>query len=344
MGGDDAPAVIMAGMAISAGRHPDIRFQLHGNEALLAPRLAQDFSALKDVCEIHHTDKTISSEEQPGKALRHGRDSSMGKAIMAVREGNADAAVSAGNTGAMMALSKFMLSTLPGIERPAIATLIPTTDGDTVMLDLGANVDCNEDNLIEFAVMGAAFARTVLGIECPTVGLLNVGTEEKKGNAAVRGAWNVLRQAHPGMKFHGFVEGDGLAAGVVDVLVTDGFTGNVALKTAEGTVRMMTDFFRDAFRSSLLARVGFLLSARALRSVRQRLEPGRHNGALFLGLNGLVVKSHGGTDAGGFATAIDTAIDMARDKLCDRIASDMKEFSRLEPEGKRDDQAESVAQ
>jgi glycerol-3-phosphate acyltransferase PlsX len=247
-------------------------------------------------------------------------------AIEAVQSGEAAGVVSAGNTGALLAIAMLMLRTLPGIHRPAIAGFFPTLRSESVMLDLGANVECDADNLVQFAIMGNVFARTVLGVLHPTVGILNVGSEELKGHEAVREASAMLRNtAMPG-SFHGFVEGDDIAKGTVDVIVTDGFTGNVALKTIEGTAKLYTGFLRESFRTSIMAKVGYLLARPAINSLRTRVDPRRYNGAIFLGLNGIAVKSHGGTDAIGFANAIGVAVDMVVHGAIEKIKED---FARL---------------
>ena len=273
---------------------------------------------------------------EPSHVLRQGRNTSMRLAIDAVKDGRASAAVSAGNTGALMALAKFVLKTLPGIERPAIASLMPTRRSETVVLDLGANTECDADNLVQFAVMGEVFARAVLGIAKPTVGLLNIGTEDVKGNDTLREAAAALRSSPLAIEFRGFVEGTDLASGKVDVVVTDGFTGNVALKAAEGAVGLYAQFLREAFKSSLLSKLGYLLAKPALELLRQRLDPRRYNGAMFLGLNGIVVKSHGGTDAVGFANAIGVAADLVGQGTNQWIIT---ELNRLEEEALRSTRA-----
>jgi len=250
-------------------------------------------------------------------------------AIDAVAEGRADGVVSAGNTGALMAMAKFALKMLPGIDRPAIASFFPTQRGESVMLDLGANTECDAENLVQFALMGDVFARTVLGLVEPTVGLLNVGAEDLKGNDAVREASARLRLAMTPIRFYGFVEGDDIAAGTVDVVVTDGFTGNVAVKTAEGTAKLFSEFLDAAFRHSLLARFGYLFARGALRKLRMRSDPRRYNGAMFLGLDGIAVKSHGSTDAFGFANAIGVAIDMRVNGFLDKIRADLARLSEV---------------
>ncbi|HXQ50153.1 MAG TPA: phosphate acyltransferase PlsX [Stellaceae bacterium] len=318
MGGDRAPEMVMKGASIALQRFPHAHFLLFGIEDRLKPVVAT-LPRLKDHFVIHHTDEVVTDDVRPSVALRAGRRTSMRLAIDAAAAGEADCVVSAGNTGALMALAKYGLGMLPGIDRPAMASFFPTQRGESVLLDLGANVECDAENLVQFALMGDVFARTVLGLIHPTVGLLNVGSEEMKGNEAVRGA--ALRLRAPGMpiNFHGFVEGDGIAAGAVDVVVTDGFTGNIALKTAEGTARLFADFLRAAFRHSLAARIGYLLAHRPLRKLRARLDPRGYNGAVFLGLDGICVKSHGGADALGFANAVGVAVDMKHNGFLEKI-------------------------
>ncbi len=326
MGGDRAPEIVVGGAAEALIRYPQVRFLLFGDQPRLEPLVAR-FARLKDRCEIRHTDQAISSVEKPSVALRKGRQSSMRLAIDSVAAGEAAGVVSAGNTGALMAMSKVVLRMLPGIERPAIASFFPTSIGECVMLDLGANIECDANNLVQFAMMGAHFARTVLGRVRPTVGLLNVGAEEMKGNDTVRAAAELLRQAKGlPFDFHGFVEGDDIARGTVDVIVTDGFTGNVALKMAEGTARLFSGFMAAAFRRSVWSRLGFLLARPALRTLKDRVDPRHYNGGVFLGLNGIAVKSHGGTDATGFANAIGLAIDMVSDRLTEKIVQDFQSF------------------
>lgn len=325
MGGDVGPQVVIEGASIARERFPDVNFLIFGDETQIAP-LVTKFPILKECSEIHHTDKVVTSEEKPGQALRRGRESSMGLTIQAVKDGNACAAVSAGNTGALMAMSKFMLRTMPGIDRPALASLLPTSCGESIMLDLGANVECDEKNLVQFSIMGAAFARTVLGLANPSVALLNVGVEELKGNETIKNADRMLRDNNLPMNYVGFTEGHGLANGEVDVVVTDGFTGNVALKTAEGTARMIAGMLKDALSDSLMSKVGFLFAKPALMGLRDHLDPNNHNGAVFMGLNGLVIKSHGGASASGFASAIGVAADMAANDLAGKITRDLQRF------------------
>jgi glycerol-3-phosphate acyltransferase PlsX len=322
MGGDFAPDMVIKGAAAILPRFPQVRFILFGDAEQIEP-LLRKYPALRDRSELRHTKDKIGSEDKPSQALRRGRNSSMRLAIDAVAKGEAQAVVSAGNTGALMAMAKFVLRTLPGIERPALASFFPTLKGETVMLDLGANVECDARNLVQFAVMGANLAHSALGRHRPRVGLLNVGVEELKGNDAVRGAADLLRAVqNPPFEFVGFVEGDDITKGEVDVIVTDGFTGNVALKTAEGTAKLMGTLMRAAFQRSFLTKLGYLLAYSGLAMLKARIDPRFYNGGVMLGLNGIAVKSHGGTDEVGFAAAVEVAIDMAQDRLIERIRAD----------------------
>jgi len=323
MGGDRAPEIVVKGVAEARIRYPHVHFQLHGDEAKLKPLLAQE-PKLESCCSIRHTDQIITGDAKPSQALRQGRNSSMWKAIEAVKSGEAAGVVSAGNTGALMAMAKLILRPLPGIDRPAICALFPTLVGETAMLDLGANAQCDARNLVEFAIMGECFARALFGIERPTVGLLNIGSEDLKGTDTLREASATLRALHLDMEFKGFVEGNDITAGTVDVVVTDGFTGNVALKTAEGTAKLVFEFIKGAIKSSLLAKFGMFFAYPVIKQVKSRVDPRRYNGALFLGLNGIVVKSHGGTDAVGFANAIGNAVDMVARDLNRHIANDLE--------------------
>ena len=325
MGGDNAPDAVIQGAELARQKYPHVHFLIFGDSAQLQPRL-DALPDLKAVSEIRHTDEVIGSEDKPSQAMRRGRGSSMGLAIRAVRSGDAAIAVSSGNTGALMALSKLMLKTMAGINRPALASTFPTFGDDVVMLDLGANVEGDAENLVQFAVMGAELARAAFGRERPIVSLLNVGVEELKGHGAVRTASERLRNMQGAMEFRGFVEGTDIVKGEVDVIVTDGFTGNVAVKTAEGTARMLGEFMAQAFRSSIFSKIGYLLCRKALATVRERMDPREQNGGVFLGLNGLIVKSHGGTDAKGFAVAVALAVRMATGDLPRRIQENLMEF------------------
>lgn len=331
MGGDAAPEMVVFGADIARERFPNVDFLLFGDEAKLTP-LLDGLDKLRAVSSIRHTSEFVSNEEKPSHALRTAKGSSMRLAIQAVRDQEAQGVVSAGNTGALMAMAKVVLRTLPGIDRPAMVSYFPTIRSETVMLDLGANVECNATNLVQFAIMGEVFSRTVIGLEEPSVGLLNVGQEELKGNDAVKTAHGILRQARLPIRFHGFIEGDDIARGTVDVVVTDGFTGNVALKSIEGTVELFSRFLSQAFRSSWTAKLGYLLARRALDKLKVRVDPRRYNGAVFVGVNGIAVKSHGGTDALGFATAIGVAVDMAANGFLDKIRAEIESLDAAQLE------------
>lgn len=328
MGGDNAPRMVVAGANVARERYPDIRFLLVGPEAELTDALKR-FPALAAVSEVRDAPDRIPGDMKPSTALRSGKASSMRRAIDAVADGEADCVVSAGNTGALMAMAKVALRTLPGIDRPAIASLFPTLRGESVMLDLGANVDSPAEHLVQFALMGALFAQAVLAVPQPTIGLLNIGAEAPKGPEEIRVAAERLREMdHLPGRFHGYVEGNDVPAGAVDVVVTDGFTGNVALKISEGTAKLVSEWLRQTFRSSLAARLGYLLARRSFQKLRLRTDPRQYNGALFLGLQGICVKSHGGTDAAGFANAIGVAVDLVREGFNDQVKA---EFARYTP-------------
>jgi glycerol-3-phosphate acyltransferase PlsX len=324
MGGDAGPGIVITALMRSVQRHPDVRFLLAGDEAVLNPLLAKH-ARLKDRVEVRHAPDRVAMEDKPSHVLRRGRETSMWRAIEIVKNKEAEVAVSAGNTGALMAISMYQLGVIEGISRPAIASIWPTLRGQTVVLDCGANVSATAEQLVDFAVMGEAFAHAILGLDKPSVGLLNVGTEEQKGNDGVKGAAEILRAATAAdfpMAFHGFVEGNDIAEGTVDVVVTDGFTGNIALKTAEGTAKLVGQFLRRSLKRSLLGQIGAFIASGALNTLRRRLDPRAANGGIFLGLGGVVVKSHGGTDAIGFASALDMAIAMARADINSRITRD----------------------
>jgi phosphate acyltransferase len=324
MGGDGGLAVILDGVARAAAERTEQSFLLVGDEPALRLALAER-ADLAGRVEVLHAAEVVASDAKPSAAIRRARTTSMGLAIDAVKRGHAGAAVSAGNTGALMAMAKLSLRTIPGIDRPALAALLPSLgDNDTVMLDLGANTECDARNLVQFAVMGAAYARTVLDLDRPRVALLNIGTEDQKGTDIIRDAAARLRAApHLPMAFTGFIEGDRLSRGEVDVIACDGFTGNIALKTAEGTARFVADLLRRAFSSSVRSKIGFLISRPATKLLRDHLDPNNHNGAVFLGLNGLVVKSHGGANAIGIANALKVAAKLVEDDLIRRIGDDL---------------------
>ena len=321
MGGDHGPSVVVPGVALACERlrGRDVRFLLHGDGAKLEPALKRR-KAAACVSEVRHTESVVAMDEKPAQALRRSRGSSLWNAVAALREGEAHAAVSAGNTGALMAISKVVLRMAADVDRPAIVASWPTLRGVTAVLDVGANVSSDAAQLVEFAIMGAAFHHAVHGSARPTVGLLNVGTEEVKGHDEVREANRLLSELALGLDYRGFVEGSDIAKGTVDVVVTDGFTGNIALKTAEGMARFFSTTLKQTLASSVTAKAGALIALPALRGLRRRLDPSSVNGGPLLGLNGIVVKSHGGTDAKGFANALKVAADMARSDYAAEIA------------------------
>jgi glycerol-3-phosphate acyltransferase PlsX len=330
MGGDEGVRVMVEGAALARREHADFQFLLVGDQERIE-RALESHPGMAGASEILHCDDVISGDEQPSKAIRRAKTTSMGLAVNAVKEGAAGAAVSAGNTGALMAMSKIALRTMPGIDRPALAALMPTLEPhDVVMLDLGANTEADARNLVQFAVMGAAYSRIVTGFEEPVVRLLNIGTEEIKGTESLRDAAAMLTEASAAgglaLKFDGFVEADKINRGETHVVVTDGFSGNIALKAIEGSARFVTDLLRQAFTSSLRSKFGFLVSRPATELLKHHLDPNNHNGAVFLGLNGVVVKSHGSANAKGVAHAVAVAARLLEDKLTQRIAHDLAEL------------------
>jgi len=322
MGGDFGPDVIVPGAAQALEKIEGTKFIFFGDEKKITPVLAKH-PKLKAVSSIVHTEKKIASSDGISAAIRASKDSSMRLAIEAVKEGRAGSVVSAGNTGALMALSKMILKTLPGIERPAIASIFPTMSGPTVMLDLGANLECDADVLVQFALLGAVYARVVMGIENPSVGLLNVGTEDMKGHEEVRAAAAILSGVKFHGRYHGFIEGNDITKGTVDVVVTDGFTGNVALKTAEGVGKLTSHFLKEAFKSSPLAMIGYFLASGAMKKLKGRLDPAKYNGGMFLGLDGVAVKSHGGSNIEGTANAILVAANLVKNGFNARVAQEI---------------------
>src|SRR5450755_1239282 len=323
MGGDHGASVVLPGADISLTRHPDSEFLLFGDRAVVE-HLLDGLPRLKAKSRLVHTEVSIRMDDKPSQALRYGRNkSSMWLAIDAVKKREAHVVVSAGNTGALMAMSRFNLKMIEGIERPALAGLWPTLKGESVVLDVGASIGADENHLINLAAMGSAMARVLFDIERPTVGLLNIGVEEVKGLEQVREAGRLLREGHfPHFDYVGFVEGDDIGKGMVDVVVTEGFAGNIALKTAEGTARQFAVYLRAAMSRTLLARIGYLFARSAFNRLREKLDPRRVNGGVFLGLQGIVIKSHGGTDAEGFAAAIEIGYSMARNGLLEKINHD----------------------
>ena len=324
MGGDDGLATMLAGVALAQTRGLNCRYLLVGQAAKIEAGLAA-YPELRPGVDGLDAPEGVSGEEKPSQAIRRAKITSMGLAIHAVKSGEAGAALSAGNTGALMAMAKLALRTLPGIDRPALAALLPTLgDNDIVMLDLGANTECDARNLVQFAIMGAAYSRIAQQLAEPRVRLLNIGSEETKGTDALRDAAATLKQAEGlAMRFDGFVEADKLNRGDVDVAVSDGFSGNIALKAIEGTARFVGDLLKRSFTSSLRSKFGFLISRPATELLRHHLDPNNHNGAIFLGLNGIVVKSHGSASALGVANAVALTARLVEQKLTDRIASDL---------------------
>jgi glycerol-3-phosphate acyltransferase PlsX len=333
MGGDHGPDIVMPGLLRVAERRPDVRFLIFGREEAVSPNFLK-YPRLRAISEFTHCEVSVRMDDKPSQALRHGRwKSSMWKAIEAVKTGDADVCISAGNTGALMAMSKFCLRTMAQIDRPAIAAIWPTTRGESVVLEVGATIGADAHQLIDFAILGSAMARAVFGIERPTVGLLNVGVEEIKGQEDVKEAGALLRDANlTSMDYRGFVEGDGIGKGSVDVVVTEGFAGNIALKTAEGTATQIAEYLRAAMSRTLMAKIGYLFAKGAFDRLREKMDVRKINGGVFLGLNGIVVKSHGGTDDEGFAAAVELGYDMARNKLIEKIRADLDGFHARAPE------------
>jgi len=330
MGGDEGASVVVPGADLSRQRHADVEFLLFGDEAKIAPLLT---GPLEAVSRLIHTDVAVKMDEKPSQALRHGRwKSSMWLAIDAVKRGEADVAVSAGNTGALMAMAKFNLRTMPGISRPAIAALWPTLRGDAIILDVGASIGADAEHLVDLAVMGSAMARVLFNVDRPKVALLNIGVEEVKGLEPVREAGRILRDAKlPGLDYIGFIEGTSIGEGVADVVVSEGFAGNIAIKSAEGTARQFASYLRGAMRLTLRARLGYVLARGAFAMLREKMDPRNSNGGVFLGLNGIVIKSHGGTDAEGFAAAVDLGYDMVHYSLLGKIKQTLDHYVRTEP-------------
>lgn len=344
MGGDEGVRVMVEGAALARRRHDRFKFLLVGDEARIK-RALESHPNMRGASEILHADDVVSGEEKPTQALRRAKTTSMGLAINAVKSGEAGAAVSAGNTGALMAMAKLALRTMPGIDRPALAALMPTLgENDVVMLDLGANTECNARNLVQFAIMGAAYARIVTGREAPRVRLLNIGTEEIKGTDQVQAAAAQLRAATGlALSFDGFVEADKINRGDVDVVVTDGFSGNIALKAVEGAARFVGDLLKRSFMSSLRSRIGFLISRPATELLKHHLDPNNHNGAVFLGLNGVVVKSHGGASARGVANAVAVTARLLEERLTERITADLAELGEGNLKGFQGQEGDAAA-
>jgi glycerol-3-phosphate acyltransferase PlsX len=329
MGGDHGAAVVVPGAELSLQRHPDIEFLLFGDRAELEPLLAARPN-LKAASDLVHTDVVVQMHDKPSQALRKGRRrSSMWLAVDAVKKGEADVAVSAGNTVALMAMAKIDLRTMAGIERPAIAAIWPTLRGRSIVLDLGASIGADAGNLVDMAAMGSAMAGVLFGLDRPTVGLLNIGVEEVKGLEEVREAGQILRAGQwPQFEYLGFVEGSDIGKGTVDVVVTEGFSGNIALKAAEGTARQLGQLLKHELNRSPIRKLGYLLARGAFRALNQKMDPRKSNGGVFLGLNGIVIKSHGDTDAEGFACAVDLGYDMVRRELLAKIGRSLTRQQR----------------
>ena len=322
MGGDSGPQAVVDGVVYAVKHGLKARFIFFGDRSVLEPLV----SARRELtgAEVRHADNVVAMTDKPMHVLRRGRDTSMWAAVTAVAEGDAMAVVSGGNTGALMAVSRKQLGMIEGIDRPAVTALWPTPRGRSVVLDVGANVEADEDQLVQFAIMGEAFFRALMDVDKPTVGLLNVGAEDLKGHELIRTAARVLREANPDMAFQGFVEGNDISKGTVDVVVTDGFTGNVALKSAEGAARLLGGWMRETLTGTLNAKLGALLMAPGLRKLKDRIDPSSNNGGVFLGVNGVVVKSHGGADARGVASAVNMAASLAARPFRDEVAATVK--------------------
>ncbi|NNK15290.1 MAG: phosphate acyltransferase PlsX [Sulfitobacter sp.] len=324
MGGDEGPAAVVAGCSLSAKINPDIAFVLHGDAVVLEPLVAKT-PALKGICEVRHASDIVTMDDKPSQVVRTGKDTSMWSAIESVRTREAAVAVSCGNTGALMALSMIRLRKLEGVNRPAIAVLYPSANpqGFNVMLDVGADIRADADDLMRFALMGISYARNGMDIKRPRVGLLNVGTEEHKGRTELKEAYDLIRaqEAGAGFEFVGFVEGGDISGDVADVIVTDGFTGNVAIKTGEGTANLVGRRLREAFGYSLWSRIASALAYTSLQRLKMKIDPRRVNGGVFLGLNGTVVKSHGSADATGVSAAIKLAAQLSQNQFNDKLAA-----------------------
>jgi len=327
MGGDNAPRAVIQGAHLLLREHKNVRFLFHGRQEQIEP-LLEEFPDLRPASTVRHCETVIAGDEKPSQALRKGRGtSSMWMAIQAVKDAEADVAISGGNTGALMAMATFCLRPMEGIARPGIAAIWPTLRSDIVVLDMGATIGADAQQLVDYAILGSALARSLFDLSSPTVGLLNVGTEEVKGLESIKEAGRLLTEASgAGFTYHGFVEGDDIGRGTVDVVVTEGFVGNIALKTAEGTARQVSSYLRTALKSNLMSRIGALLASSALNALRRRMDPRTVNGGVFMGLNGIVIKSHGGTDEVGYKSALNLAYGMARANLIEKIGDTMKRF------------------
>lgn len=327
MGGDNAPRAVIHGACLTLREHKNARFIFHGRQEQITP-LLDEFPDLKSASTVRHCEQVIAMDEKPSQALRKGKGtSSMWMAIQAVKDGEADVAISGGNTGALMAMATICLRPMDGIARPGIAAIWPTLRSDIIVLDMGATIGADARQLVDYAILGSALARCLFNHDSPTVGLLNVGTEEVKGLDYIKEAGRILTEASgSGFTYHGFVEGDDIGKGTVDVVVTEGFVGNIALKTAEGTARQVGSYLRTALKSNMMSRIGALFATSALNALRRRMDPRTVNGGVFMGLNGIVIKSHGGTDEIGYKSALGLSYEMARSRLIDKIGETMQRF------------------
>ncbi len=343
MGGDNGPRIVFHGARLILRERGNIEFVFHGRKDILDP-LLDEFPEVRAVSSIRHQDVVIGMDDKPSAALRKGRNkSSMWSALQAVKDGEADVAVSGGNTGALMAMATFCLRPIKGVSRPAIAAIWPTERADIIVLDVGATIGGDAQQLVDFAILGASLARALFDQETPSVGLLNIGTEELKGVESVKEAARILQQRDgAGFRFHGFVEGNDIGKGTVDVVVTEGFVGNIALKTAEGTARQVGSYFRKALKADWVSRLGALISIRALSALKRKMDPRAINGGVFLGLNGIVIKSHGGTDEVGFKSALDLAYEMGRFRLIEKINEGLKKFEPVAQDEDEDEKSQTA--
>ncbi len=333
MGGDLGPSIVIPGIALALERFPNLRFMIYGDESVVRP-LVESHVRLNERSEIFHTDVAVRMDDRPSEALRRGRRvSSMWRSLDAVKDGEAQFVISAGNTGALMAMARFNLKMMPGLTRPAIAAIWPTMRGESIVLDVGATIGADAQQLVEFALMGEGMARALFGIEKPTVGLLNIGVEEVKGIEEVKKAHLILRESKVPMEYFGFVEGTDLGQGTVDVVVAEGFSGNIALKTAEGTAKQIAEYLRDAMSRTLLSKIGYLLAKSAFATLKEKMDPKKVNGGVFLGLNGIVIKSHGGTDSEGFAAGVALGYEMMSNNLLEKISGDLELHRRAQEAG-----------
>ena len=324
MGGDDDAFFVLPGLLLTLKKYPNIKLQLYGDEEIIRSRISK-YRALEQASQIIHCDTYVKMDEKPSVAIKNGRGkSSIWVAIEALKQGNADFMISAGNTGALMAMATLILKTISKIQRPAIAAIWPTINGETIVLDIGATIGFNKKQLIDFSILGASMAQVILDVKQPTLSLLNIGEEEIKGLDEIKSSHEMLKSTEYFFRYKGFIEGNQIGRGFSDVVVTDGFTGNIALKTAEGTASQISQYFKDSINRSIMAKVGYIFAANAFRSLKEKMNPSRLNGGVFLGLNGIVIKSHGKTDPIGFSSAVDLGIHMHKAALIDKIKSNIK--------------------